>query len=129
RSFMDGFMEIETVYTTDRSGHFSKCIPFGASTSQSKQCPECRMPISRVQRYGRVIKRAVLDTMLRGLIIRSQLEYLKLSREFDELEMELNQDREEHMNRLRAVVSEIQKRPIAINNANVMTQWMERFLQ
>ena len=128
RSFLDGYMEINTAYTMDQNAQFAEIIPSNASTSHSKHCPECRMPISKIHRYGRVTKRALLDIMLRGMIIRSQIEYIKVSREFDELEIEFARGRETQLSKLRPVRYERHKRPVTINNFSVMSEWWENFV-
>src|SRR5438045_8964708 len=60
-SFLDAMLTIDAVYVRDESGQFVQGMTSGELTVQSKQCPKCRMLISCVHRYNRILKRDIIQ--------------------------------------------------------------------
>ena len=119
---LDGAFEINSVYIRDAdTGNFIGCIPNGSMASQRPQCPQCRSPVSLIQRYNRVVKRSVLDLLLRNFISRSQLRYLELATLFEKYKSELDGSRDECIGRLRPLRHHMQRRPTSNKNAVVIS--------
>ena len=119
---LDGTFEINNVYTRHAStGDFIRCIPTGSMTSQRPQCLQCRSPVSLIQRYNRVVKRSVLDQLLRNLISRSHSRYLQLAALFEEYKLDLDRSRDEYIGKLRPLRHHTQRRPTRNKNAVVIS--------
>ena len=127
RTSLDRILEIDKVYITDDNDQFVGSIPNGSMTSQRAQCPQCRSPISQIQRYNRVIKRCVLDTLLKSIISRSQARYLELAASLDEFKLEMDTSREESLGKLRPIRNPMQKRPLNKKNAAVIIDRLKSF--
>ncbi|KAI2471927.1 hypothetical protein F4781DRAFT_63806 [Annulohypoxylon bovei var. microspora] len=80
---MDGIMDLKAHYTmsTDESpnptaiGNASE--PF--SVEEVKVCPTCRGSLRNIARYGRIVRRAMLDEATKKFVAWSQIEYAKLA--------------------------------------------------
>ncbi|RHZ83153.1 hypothetical protein Glove_99g360 [Diversispora epigaea] len=59
---LDGLMGMENVYHMDAFGNWTGLKPITEQPGELKRCPNCRSPIKNIQRYGRIIKKCVLDT-------------------------------------------------------------------
>ncbi|KXX75859.1 NFX1-type zinc finger-containing protein 1 [Madurella mycetomatis] len=81
---MDGIMDMASHYTmsgseTDRPVAISKASkPF--SMDEVKVCPTCRGSLRNIARYGRIVRRAMLDEATKKFITWSNAEYLKLAK-------------------------------------------------
>ncbi|KAK4984361.1 hypothetical protein LTR50_006657 [Elasticomyces elasticus] len=77
---MDGIMEIGDHYVRDVNGAFiglkGSSEPF--SYRELKVCPTCRGPLRNIPRYGRIVRRALLDESTKKFITWSNLEYVPL---------------------------------------------------
>jgi hypothetical protein len=124
---LDSALEIDKVYIMNESGQFIESIPNGTMTSQRAQCPLCRSPVSQVQRYNRVIKRFVLDTLLKNIISLSHSQYLKLNTSFDKFKIELEENRDEWLDKLRPIRNETAKRPLSSKNGAVIVNRLKTF--
>jgi hypothetical protein len=127
RSSLDRSLEIDKVYILDDNDRFVECIPNGSMSSQHARCPLCRSTFSQVQRYNRVTKRAVLDGLLKNIIIRSQSQYLTLAMSFDELKLDMDASREESLSKFRPVRNSMQNRPLSAKNGAVIVERMKIF--
>ncbi|KAH8703337.1 hypothetical protein BGW36DRAFT_443478 [Talaromyces proteolyticus] len=97
RSSLDGVMEMRQYYSTDDStgkiigpkretwGFDSHDIPKG--------CPECRMSLRDVDRYNRVIKKALLNEATKRFVTWAHAERMNLLNELEQLEIEIENDR------------------------------------
>jgi len=101
RSFLDEAFMIEEVYTRNKNGQFAAPISHGNMSPLTLNCPECRMPISQIQRYNRIIKKAVLDNLLKNSIVRSNKKYIELETEFERFNAELLTSRAHALKSLR----------------------------
>jgi len=99
-TFLDGCMEMEKVYRQDSDGDFTESVSTADMVLSLKNCPECRMPICGIQRYNRIFKCATLNSMLRGIIIRSQESYISIAKNVAEFESQLEKARVEKLREL-----------------------------
>ncbi|KAL1630615.1 hypothetical protein SLS54_000486 [Diplodia seriata] len=60
------------------------------SNDELKACPTCRGALRSISRYGRVVRRALLDESTKKFIVWSQNEYLRLQTQFQDAHSELN---------------------------------------
>ncbi|RHZ77870.1 hypothetical protein Glove_169g29 [Diversispora epigaea] len=58
---LDNLMEMKNVYHMDFMGNWIGIKPITDQPGELKRCPNCRAPIKNIQRYGRIIKKCVLD--------------------------------------------------------------------
>ena len=126
-SFLDEAMEMDKAFVRDSNGRFIEIIRDGNMSLQPRQCPECRMPISQVQRYNRITKRLALDTLLRGIISRSHIEYSELEKQMDAFEVDINESRDRSLDALRGISRMRDQQRIKIQNAHVVTGLTDRF--
>lgn len=126
-SFLDRYMEMEKVYRQDPEGSFIESIPSGDLVLSQKCCPECRMPISGIQRYNRVFKRATLDSMLRTIIVRSQERYIAIVTQVDEFEAQLETERVGKLRELVPLTSSRFAQPVRAQNEAIIVNWLDRF--
>ncbi|KAL0261608.1 hypothetical protein SLS55_003038 [Diplodia seriata] len=88
---MDGHMDMNKHYVTAPDGTFvglKPAPPF--SSDELKACPTCRGALRSISRYGRVVRRALLDESTKKFIVWSQNEYLRLQTQFQDAHSELN---------------------------------------
>ncbi|KAI9925336.1 hypothetical protein MW887_006264 [Aspergillus wentii] len=80
---MDGQMDLKKHYDVDVDGVpvsiTTASVPF--SMEDIKTCASCRGPLRDIARYGRLIRRAVLDESTKKLILYLNREYVPLAQE------------------------------------------------
>ncbi|KAI1335495.1 hypothetical protein F5Y15DRAFT_409082 [Xylariaceae sp. FL0016] len=81
RSNMDGLMDLKAHYQLSESD-----IPIAISNSshpfsmdEVKACPTCRGPLRNVARYGRLVRRAILDETTKKFITWSNIKFQELA--------------------------------------------------
>ena len=127
RSYLDRALEMDKVYVMDENNEFVESIPNASMTSQRANCQACRSPVSQVQRYNRVIKRAILDTILRNSISRAHSQYLELVDLFDTFKADLEVDRDGLLERLRPIRNAMNKRPLTAKNGAIIVNRLNIF--
>lgn len=91
---MDGIMSMDQHYTFDETGEIiglnkpSESIL--SSSSDLKGCPMCRMPLRTITRYNRIVRRGQIDENTKRFISWSNAEFVPLTRELREREIELS---------------------------------------
>ncbi|CAI7619248.1 unnamed protein product [Penicillium glandicola] len=88
---MDAQMDMARYYEVDDSGKpvtiWASLTPF--SIQDIKTCATCRGPLRDIARYGRLVRRAILDESTKKLIILLNQEYVPLAQELPQLVREL----------------------------------------
>src|SRR5436309_13150673 len=93
RRYLDEMFEIRKAYVRNENGQYFKSVQMGCLWLQPKQCLQCSMQISNFHRYNHNIKRTLLDNILRCTIIRSEEQFVAVSRNIDTFEIELEKNR------------------------------------
>ena len=62
-------MDLESAYQRTAAG-WMRPLARPEALQYTKACPQCRVPITKIRRYGRVIKRSVLDNMTRKYVVK-----------------------------------------------------------
>ncbi|KAK3386890.1 hypothetical protein B0H63DRAFT_541000 [Podospora didyma] len=83
RSSMDGQMDLASHYDLDANG-IPKGIrgtsePFSDDSTRIKVCPSCRGSLRNISRYGRIVRRGMLDEATKRFISWSNAAYLGLA--------------------------------------------------
>lgn len=90
---MDGHMGMSDVYLMDAQGATvgkkNNAEPF--SISGLKKCPTCRAPLRSINRYGRIVRRALIDEGTKRFIVWANREFTPLLTRMQELETELRE--------------------------------------
>lgn len=87
---MDGHMDMAKHYLSAPDGMFVGLQPAPPFSSDDlKACPTCRAPLRCISRYGRIIRRALLDESTKKFILWSQNEFLQLQTRFQDAHSEL----------------------------------------
>lgn len=90
---MDALMELRRHYKVDADGKpiaiSSTSDPF--SIEDIKRCAHCRGPLRDIARYGRLVRRALLDESTKKLIVSMNREYVPLAQEVSQ-QIQLLQD-------------------------------------
>ncbi|KAF2138624.1 uncharacterized protein K452DRAFT_256255 [Aplosporella prunicola CBS 121167] len=83
---MDGHMDMNAHYHTSPDGTLSgvKPVEHFSKNEAIKVCPTCRGPLRNVARYGRIVRRALLDESMKKFIVWSNDEYLALYQRFQD---------------------------------------------
>lgn len=68
-STLDAHVQLAQFY-----GEEGTALPFPVELSRVPTCPDCRTPISSTQRYGRPVKKAMVDTLMQRYILLSRRE-------------------------------------------------------
>ena len=89
RSHLDERLEIKKAYICDEDGGFVRSVWSDVLPFQQRQCPQCRMWISKIHRYGRIFKRAVLDNILRSIISCFREQYVVVAQNMNVFEIEI----------------------------------------
>lgn len=96
-SNLDRIMELTQHYVTDsQTGKIvgpkiSQRVV--ASGSAPKGCPECRMPLRDIDRYNRIVKKALLDEATRRFVAQSNSRFAELVEETQKREMKIGDER------------------------------------
>lgn len=84
----DGQMDMAQYYEIDGDGWpialKDSSQPF--SMKEVKSCPDCRAPLRSIRRYGRLVRRALLDESTKKFIVWSNANYVDLARRLQVLE-------------------------------------------
>ncbi|KAF4437818.1 Zinc finger, CCCH-type [Fusarium austroafricanum] len=82
-SSMDGQMDMAAHYKLDINGLpeliMRSSEPFAMENNDVKGCATCRGPLRNISRYGRIVRRAMLDEATKKFISWSNAEYLSLA--------------------------------------------------
>jgi len=84
-SSLDGFMDMTKYYTFGEGNTVTALVNASVAFSAEndmKTCPGCRASLRNIQRYSRIIRRAVLDESSKRFIVWSSHDYLQLEAEF-----------------------------------------------
>jgi len=68
-STLDGHVALTQYYGEDGAA-----FPLPVGFSRVPTCPDCRMPLTSTQRYGRPVKKAMVDTLMQRYILLSRRE-------------------------------------------------------
>ncbi|EME78551.1 uncharacterized protein MYCFIDRAFT_37116 [Pseudocercospora fijiensis CIRAD86] len=93
---LDGQMEMSTHYNTELSGDFEvptslKGDILPLSYEKIKTCPDCRGSLRSVARYGRIVRRSLLDESTKKFIIWSNRTYMPLADQLKEYQGDLSE--------------------------------------
>lgn len=88
---MDGHMSMSDFYTMDAEGSIeglkNNAEPFSAS--EMKSCPTCRSPLRSLNRYSRIIRRAMIDEATKKFIVWANRGFIPLVKRMEEIEADL----------------------------------------
>jgi hypothetical protein len=88
---MDGHMSMSDFYIMNEEGSIlglkNSAEPFSAS--EMKSCPTCRGPLRNLNRYSRIIRRALIDEATKKFIIWANMEFIPLVTRMQGIEAEL----------------------------------------
>ena len=91
---MDGHMSMSDYYAINDEGSIvglrKSVEPF--STSGMKNCPTCRGPLRNVNRYSRIVRRALLDEATKKFIVWANTRFIPLVKRMQTIEAELRKD-------------------------------------
>ncbi|RFU27389.1 Adenosinetriphosphatase/Nucleoside-triphosphate phosphatase, partial [Scytalidium lignicola] len=90
---MDGHMSMSEFYINDGEGKIielkNSSEPFSAS--KMKNCPSCRGPLRNLNRYSRIVRRALIDESTKKFILWANAGFIPLVTEMQEIEAELRE--------------------------------------
>ncbi|KAI1856035.1 hypothetical protein JX265_011932 [Neoarthrinium moseri] len=93
KSSMDGVMDMKTQYLMSPDGLpvevSGSSVPF--SMDEIKCCPTCRGSLRNISRYGRIVRRAMLDEATKKFIAWSNNEYLQLAQRLVDIQQRLTE--------------------------------------
>jgi hypothetical protein len=91
---MDGHMSMSDYYNINDDGSViglrNSAEPF--STSGMKNCPICRGPLRNVNRYSRIVRRALLDEATKKFIVWANMQFIPLVSRMQTIEAELREE-------------------------------------
>ena len=82
---MDGLMQMASYYMIREDGKITglKCSSQPFSSEEVQVCPICRGSLRDIARYGRIVRRAILDFSTKKLLIWSNKHYCPLAQQLD----------------------------------------------
>ncbi|CZR66499.1 related to NF-X1 finger and helicase domain protein [Phialocephala subalpina] len=90
---MDGHMSMSDFYTSDETGSLVEIAkssePFSASSL--KNCPQCRGPLRNINRYSRIVRRALIDESTKKFIVWANAGFIPLVSRMEEVEREMRE--------------------------------------
>jgi len=90
---MDGHMSISDFYIMNSEGSIvdlkNSAEPFSAS--RMKSCPTCRRPLRNINRYSRIVRRALIDEATKKFIVWANKEFIPLVTRMEAIEAELRE--------------------------------------
>lgn len=122
----DGLFAMNEFYAQE-AGRFVSAISSGSMKTAPLRCPECRAHVSGVQRYGRIVKRRVLDLMLKTLIVRARAKFQSLQDSFQAFETEVEESRAKRLTDIRRIRQPKDRRPFTDHNVDVVKSRSEYF--
>jgi hypothetical protein len=91
---MDGHMSMSDFYTMNGEGSIvdlkNSAEPFSASGMKS--CPTCRGPLRNLNRYSRIVRRALIDEATKKFIVWANMQFIPLVTRMQAIEAELRED-------------------------------------
>jgi hypothetical protein len=88
---MDGHMSMSDFYSMSEEGSITdlknSAEPFSASGMKS--CPTCRGPLRNLNRYSRIVRRALIDEATKKFIVWANMEFIPLVTKMQAIETEL----------------------------------------
>jgi hypothetical protein len=91
---MDGHMSMSDFYISNVEGSIvalkNSAEPFSASGMKS--CPTCRAPLRNLNRYGRIVRRALIDEATKKFIVWANKEFIPLVTRMQAIEAELREN-------------------------------------
>jgi len=67
-STLDGLVGLSCFYMTGDDGHFVGLSPLAAEFSKVPTCPDCRSPLLSIKRYGRAVKKSLVELSEKRLV-------------------------------------------------------------
>ncbi|TVY42865.1 E3 ubiquitin-protein ligase rnf213-alpha [Lachnellula subtilissima] len=105
---MDGHMSMSDFYTMDAEGSIvglkNNAEPFSASGMKS--CPTCRGPLRTLNRYSRIVRRALIDEATKKFIVWANMNFVPLVARMQEIEGNLRESTEGPQQTTRGVLPE-----------------------
>ncbi|KAF7957199.1 hypothetical protein EAE96_002790 [Botrytis aclada] len=90
---MDGHMSMSDFYTMNGEGSIvdlkNSAEPFSASGMKS--CPTCRGPLRNLNRYNRIVRRALIDEATKKFIVWANMKFIPLVTRMHAIEAELRE--------------------------------------
>jgi hypothetical protein len=90
---MDGHMSMSDFYTMDAEGSIvglkNSAEPF--SSCGMKSCPTCRGPLRSLNRYSRIVRRALIDEATKKFIVWANMKFIPLVARMQEIEESLRE--------------------------------------
>lgn len=126
-SYLDERLEIDKWYIRDKNGWIASRTPKERSSGQAQQCPQCSMRISKVRRYDCIIKRTVIDDILRNVICRSKEHYIAVAQNMYAFETDLETHRNDSIRSILPPEEARLKRGSKSRNDCIIGKYMERF--
>lgn len=87
---MDGHMSMADFYTMNSEGSIvdlkNSAEPFSASGMKS--CPTCRGPLRNLNRYSRIVRRALIDEATKKFIVWANIQFIPLVTKMQVIEVE-----------------------------------------
>lgn len=132
-SSLDGIMELDQHYDTNsETGEIvsPKVSPrIQASETKTKGCPECRVPLRDINRYNRIIKRALLDETTRRFVAFASTKFAGLLDDIQDKEMHFENEKHEFMVEWTKTNGEAKSAPQVSNSVTAYQAEVIRLLQ
>lgn len=117
---MDGHMSMSDYYFIDDEGLITGLRNSAAplSTSGMKSCPTCRGPLRTVNRYSRIVRRALLDEATKKFIVWANARFIPLVKRMQTIEAELREETKDDESASDQVVTETDvSRPVHLKGS------------
>ncbi|RHZ48435.1 hypothetical protein Glove_551g8 [Diversispora epigaea] len=98
---LDNLMGMESVYNMDAMGNWIGIKPITDQPGELKRCPNCRASIKNIQRYGRIIKKCVLDVQNKKFLQEYNRRLKIIQVELERIIKNLEKDRGKVLEKLR----------------------------
>ncbi|KAI9097309.1 hypothetical protein DFS34DRAFT_685944 [Phlyctochytrium arcticum] len=112
-STLDGHLRLSSCYELDQLGVPSKAKPFTVDPDSEtiKGCPSCRGSLRSINRYNRIIKKAVLDESTKKFVSGAHAEYTKLCEAVQIFETKLKLNLDSQQTPFDAKIKHVTKHP------------------
>ncbi|RHZ77953.1 hypothetical protein Glove_168g248 [Diversispora epigaea] len=98
---LDNLMGMESVYKMDFRGNWIDVKPITDQPGELKRCPNCRASIKNVHRYGRIIKKCVLDVQNKKFLREYNRHLRVIQVELENIIKNLEKNREQVLEKLK----------------------------
>ncbi|CAG8532918.1 23815_t:CDS:10 [Gigaspora margarita] len=106
---LDHLMNMKEYYEMDKNNKWIRIKSITSQPSDPKSCPQCRTPIKGIYRYGRAIKKQVLDIQNKKFLVKYDNQLKKLNKDIINATKRLENSRKKFLKEIQLPLKTMEK--------------------